>query len=203
MTRLCTVLLAAGNSSRYGGIKLVAEIDGMPMLRRAALAALDAGTELLVVTGAHAAALDAALAGLGAIRIQNAGWAEGMGGSIACAFSSLLARSEPPAAALVCLADQPRVGTPQLRRLIEAWRKQPDRIVASQFGETLGPPCLFPQRCFGELARLRGPQGARRVLAAHADAVLAIAMPEAAMDIDTIEDYQRLQREQWPRSTSS
>ncbi|MFA5938127.1 MAG: nucleotidyltransferase family protein [Sinimarinibacterium sp.] len=191
MTRLCTVLLAAGSSSRYGGIKLLAQIDGVSLLRRAAQTALEAGTELVVVTGAYTAEFDAALNGLDTTRIHNADWAEGMGGSIACAFQLLCARIDPPPAALVCLADQPQIGAPQLRRLIEVWREQPDCIIASQFGATQGPPCLFPRRYFDELAQLRGPQGARRVLDAHPDVVRAIALPEAAVDIDTVEDYQR------------
>lgn len=194
MTRICTVLLAAGSSSRYGDIKLLAQIDGVSLLRRAAQAALEAGTELIVVTGAHAAALNAALEGLDATCVHNADWAEGMGSSIACAFQLLRARTEPPPAALVCLADQPQIGAPQLRRLIEAWREQPGCIVVSQFGATQGPPCLFPQRHFDELAQLRGPQGARRLLAAHADSVHTVDMPEAALDVDTVEDYEHLRQ---------
>ena len=36
---------------------------------------------------------------------------------------------------------------------------------------------------------LRGAEGARRVIARHADAASVVAVPEAAFDVDTPDDY--------------
>ena len=55
---------------------------------------------------------------------------------------ALLAAVSPSTAAIIALADQPLVGTAQLRKLIDDPRRSADRIVAAQHGETLGPPCL-------------------------------------------------------------
>lgn len=185
------VLLAAGNSSRYGGLKQRALVDGVSMLRRAAQAALATGASVLAVTGAHEPEIAAELAGLPLRLVHNANWEQGMGGSVGCAFRQL-ADSTTASAAIICMADQPLVGSTQLQRLIDAHASAPGKIIAANHGAALGPPCLFPQRYFAELAQLSGPKGARPVLERHADQVDSVPMPEAAMDIDTPEDYQRL-----------
>jgi len=183
------VLLAAGSASRYGSAKQLLPIDGEPMVRRATLAALQIGARLLVVTGAHAAAVEAALAGLPLELLHNPDWEQGMGGSIGCAFRHI-GQSSP--ASLVLLADQPQVGAGELQRLVDAGQRMPGRIIAANHGALLGPPCLFPQRWYPELAALSGPQGARGLLQKHAAEVEPLPLPQAAADIDTPEDYRRL-----------
>ena len=179
------VLLAAGSAKQQ------LPIEGEPMVRRAALAALATGAEVIVVTGAHADAVEAALGGLALTLLHNQDWEHGMGSSLACAFRHLVKSRSTSVASLICLADQPRIGAGELRQLIEAHRRSPQRIIAADHGATLGPPCLFPQRYYDELAALSGPQGARKLLQHHADNVETLRLPQAAIDIDTPDDYQR------------
>ena len=63
MAEVVAVLLAAGASTRFGTAnKLVAEIDGRPLVRAVADAVLGAGVaEVVVVTGADAALIERAL----------------------------------------------------------------------------------------------------------------------------------------------
>jgi molybdenum cofactor cytidylyltransferase len=183
------ILLAAGSASRFGGAKQAAPIDGVAMVRRAAQSAIATGAEVIVVTGAHLEAVHAAVEGLPLTLVHNADWQAGMGGSIACGVRALPPQTD---AAIIALADQPLVGTAQLRQLIDDPRRDTDRIIAAQHGETLGPPCLFPRRYFDELAGLSGMQGARKLLQQHSTNVVAVPMPEAAVDVDTREDYVRL-----------
>jgi molybdenum cofactor cytidylyltransferase len=189
---LAAVLLAAGSASRFGSPKQLAEVQGTSLVRRAAEAVLECDAELLVVTGAHAAAVTAALDGLPLRLAHNASWELGMGESIGCGFRELRGQSTPPAAALLCLVDQPLVGAAQLRRLIERHRATPQGIVVSDHGEAVGPPCLFPAEYYEELSQLSGAGGARSVLQRHRQAVLTVAMPEAALDVDRPEDRQRV-----------
>ncbi len=189
MSDICIVLLAAGNSSRYGSAKLLEEFEGQTLIRRIAKAALEINNRVLVVTGAYAERIEAELAGTHAMVVHNAAWREGMGTSIATAFKHILSDAGPYAAAIVCPADLPLIGSVQLQRLIDAHHTQPKQIVVSDWGEAQGAPCLFPHRYFAELAQLKGPQGARLLLTRYATAVECVAMPEAAIDIDTAEDY--------------
>jgi CTP:molybdopterin cytidylyltransferase MocA len=186
------ILLAAGSASRFGSPKQLAAVEGVALVRRAALAIADTGVELLAVTGAYADEVGRALDGIPARLAYNAQWAEGMGGSIACGVRHLLRRAEPPAACLLCLVDQPLVGAPQLRQLLELHRAQPRQIVACDHGAALGPPCLFPAEFLGELAQLAGSKGARPVLERHRDRLTVLNLPEAGLDVDRPEDYRQL-----------
>lgn len=185
-------MLAAGAARRYGSAKQLAALDGVSLVRRAAQAALAAGLSPTVVTGAYAEAVAAELRDLRVPTLHNADWEQGLGSSIACGFRSLLTESSPPAAAAICLADQALVGAAQLRQLVAAHRAAPLRIVAARYAGVRGPPCLFPRRWYGELARLSGDRGARALLERYAAEVIEVAMPEAATDMDTPADYEAL-----------
>lgn len=194
MSRICIVLLAAGNSSRFGSPKLLSPMGDSNLMAHAAQAALQTGQRLLVVTGAYVEKISAALAGIEARLVHNSHWQEGMGTSIATGFNHLLRHADDFDAAIVCPADMPLVGATQFQRLIDAHRQSPQRIIVSEFGEAQGPPCLFPRQYFGQLAQLRGPQGARTLLKEHQTEIDSVAMPEAATDIDTPDDYAQLQK---------
>jgi CTP:molybdopterin cytidylyltransferase MocA len=194
---LCIVLLAAGNSSRFGSPKLLSPIGpsgDSTLIGHAARAALQTNAPLFVVTGAYAEKITAALEGVQATLIHNSDWEEGMGTSIGTAFRHLLKEENSFDAAIVCPADMPLVGAAQFQRLMDAHSQAPQGIIVSDLGDAQGPPCLFPRHYFHELAQLRGPQGARTLLKEHKAEIISIAMPEAAMDIDTPDDYARLQK---------
>ena len=122
---VAVVILAAGAARRFGAAKLAAKIDGVPLVRRAAIAALTVGMPVIVVTGAHREAVEAGIAGLAVECVFNAQWTQGMGGSIACGAAKL-----PPAvdAVIVMPADQPLIDAAQLRRLIDAHAAAPERM---------------------------------------------------------------------------
>lgn len=191
-TGVGALLLAAGAGRRYGGPKQLAKIDGLSLLRRAALACIEAGCGLRVVLGAHADDLAGELSGLELRTVLNPAWQAGMGSSIACGVRDWLHHGPAPAALLIVLVDQPRVGAAQLRRLIDAHHQTPERLLVADYGGTRGPPCLFPPSCYAELSGLSGASGAKPVLQAHPELISALAMPEAGFDIDTPDDYRRL-----------
>ncbi|MGB1561674.1 MAG: nucleotidyltransferase family protein [Sinimarinibacterium flocculans] len=189
--RIAGVLLAAGAARRFGRPKQLAVVDGVTLVRRSAQALLDAGLPLLVITGAHAEAVLEALQGLPFEHCHNGDWAQGMGRSIGAAFERLLPRTHVEAA-LIALCDQPRIGADALRRLLAAHQRMPDGITASSFDGVTGPPCIFARRDFASLARLDGSVGARALIEAQADRLQRVNLPEAALDIDTPEQYRTL-----------
>jgi molybdenum cofactor cytidylyltransferase len=184
------VLLAAGGAVRYGSAKQLLPIDGEPLVRRMARAALQVSPRVAVVIGAYKDDVEAALDGLPLDAAFHAGWPSGMGGSLAFGLGRLRERHPELAAVMVCLCDQPALGATQLQALANA--AGAERIVAADYGDgVLGVPCLFPARFFHELELLHGPEGARSLLMAYADQVQALPMPEARIDIDTPDDYER------------
>ncbi len=187
MTSLTGILLAAGGSRRLGRPKQLLDWRGEPLVRRAARAALDAGVdELVVVLGAHAEEVGAALDGLPLRTVLNPAWADGMGGSIARG-----ARAIESGAVLVTLCDQPAVDASLLRRLIDGLAEGRPRV-ACRYAGGIGAPAVFSGP--GDLERLRaleGDRGARALLAAEPDGVTAIDAPEAQTDIDDEGDWER------------
>jgi molybdenum cofactor cytidylyltransferase len=188
---LTVALLAAGAASRFGSAKQLAAVDGVSLVRRSAMAALDTGCPLVVVTGAYAQSVMRELDGLAFTAVHNPHWERGMGESLACAVRHVAEHDPSSAGIIVCLADQARVGEVELRQVIEAHRHAPERIIVADHGAVRGPPCLFPPTYFAELARLAGDNGARTLLVRYAAEVDVLPMPQAAVDIDTPADLER------------
>lgn len=187
------VLLAAGEGRRFGGIKQLVELDGEPMCRRVAQQMLSFGCPLVVVTGAHAEAVEQALDGLVLDTVRYPEWKRGMGGSIARGTRHVLERYGDATGVLVCLADQPLVDDRHYHRLLARHADVPDRLLATRHGEVSGPPVLFPADCLSELSTWRGERGARALLEREADRVERLDVTEH-LDVDTPEDLTRVRR---------
>lgn len=188
---LPVLLLAAGASRRFGASKQLASIDGVPMVRRVACDALEAGGPVIVVLGAHATEVGTALSGLPLQIVLNPSWERGMGDSLAAGARALGEQHREASGVLVLLGDQPRVGGTALKRMIALHRDQPRRILATAHSDTAGPPALFPRDLFDALASCCGERGARDLLQAHAARLLLLHDIDAR-DVDTRDDLSRL-----------
>jgi molybdenum cofactor cytidylyltransferase len=187
---LHTIVLAAGESRRFGSPKQLVRFEGQLLVQRVIASATElAGSAVTVVLGAHAAEIAASLPPSGASIIINRNWKEGIGSSIRAAVTRLPGACD---GAMILLADQPMVGRHGLTRLAAAWRRQPRGIIASHYGSVTGVPAIFPRWCFADLAALRGDQGARLLIRRYTDHVVRLAHPEAAVDIDYPEDLLEL-----------
>jgi molybdenum cofactor cytidylyltransferase len=185
-TTLHAIVLAAGASRRFGSPKQLVRLDGQSLLQRTLAHTSELlGAGVTVVLGAHAAEIVETLP-LGNVgTLINRNWQEGIASSIRIGVQRLPGACD---GVMLVLADQPLVGGETLRRLMTAWRRQPRQIIASRYGSVTGVPAIFPRWCFGDLAALRGDQGARIVIRRYPDHVVRLAHPEAAVDIDFPED---------------
>lgn len=186
------LILAAGAASRFGAPKQLARLQGESLLLRAVTRATEvAGHAVTVVLGAHAADIAPALRTTAASVVLNRRWEEGLASSLRAGITQLPGSTE---AALVMLADQVAITSFDLKRLITSWRQQPEWIVAASYDGGTGVPAIFPASSFPTLLQLRGDVGARPVLHALADRVIRVPMPNAAVDVDTPEDLEKLQQ---------
>jgi CTP:molybdopterin cytidylyltransferase MocA len=191
------IVLAAGEAKRFGSPKQLVRINGRPLLHAViGRGVAVAGHAVVVVLGAYASELAPLLRHTPATVAINREWQEGMGSSLRTGIAALPGTAE---AALILLADQASVTADDLKRLVGAWRRQPTQIVAALYGSTVGAPAIFPRWCFSELSALRGDQGARVLLRRHADRLVRVPMPSAAVDIDTPEDLLTIEAAQRPR----
>src|SRR6185369_12983758 len=179
--QIACVLLAAGGSSRLGRPKQLVRVGNRPLLLNALAAARDA----LGPDGATVVVL-----GAGALRLRT-----------------LLRHSAPRAsdgarptrvaynarwrAGLVTLVDQPNVDAAALGRLIAAWRTRPGLPAAAHYAGRAGVPAILPRRLWHAARLLEGDVGARALLRS-APKVTLVEMPEAELDVDTVEDLARL-----------
>jgi molybdenum cofactor cytidylyltransferase len=182
------LILAAGSGSRFGACKLVAPWQGEPILARVVNAAREVRPQsILVVTGAWHRELVATVAPRcpAATFVHCPTWAGGMGHSLAFGAAQLPAQRP----LMVLLGDTPGLCGTDLRSLWHLWQKDPAQIACAAFAGTRGVPAIFPAATKPALQKLTGERGAKHLLTSEANSqTQALAMPMAALDIDTPQD---------------
>ncbi len=200
---IAAAILAAGLSRRMGALnKLVQELDGEPMVRRAARQALASRCDrVLVVLGHEAHLVRAALSGLDVQFIDNPDYREGLAASVRAAAGAV----RPDEALMICLGDMPQVDAGVIDRLIDAYRADVNGGSAYQpeFEGRRGNPVLWAPRAVALLTSLRGDEGARALLKRLGGQVVAVPVQGGGifMDIDTPQALQAArQQEKFPRT---
>jgi molybdenum cofactor cytidylyltransferase len=182
------IVLAAGASTRMGTPKQLLSIAGIPMIRRVAQNAIDSKfSPVIVVLGPNAELICRELRALKIKVVVNPEWESGLSSSIRCGLKTLLAMAPEIEGVILMLADQPNITGDSLQRFIQV--KNDSCLIAAHYENTLGTPAFFPHAYFGELLQLKGKGGAKSILERHRKKVLAIDLPEAALDIDTPRDF--------------
>lgn len=186
------ILLAAGSSRRMRGTdKLMENVGGKALIHQTASALIASkADELIIVLRTDDTARCGALDGLNARIVENPLAAEGMGASIRAAMAHV---SDDSDCVLIALADMPDLTTADYNKLLAAYDAEEGREIvraATEDGKP-GNPVLFGKRFFEPLRALEGDEGARALLAAHADLVCPIALSATAarVDLDTPEDW--------------
>ncbi len=124
-TMVAAVVLAAGRARRMGEggpHKLLAEFDGIPLVRRCALAALESSAaSVSVVTGHRRHEIEAKLEGLDVALVHNPDFASGMASSHSSGFASSEAMRAD--GVLILFADMPGISSGDMDVLITAFRR--------------------------------------------------------------------------------
>ena len=153
-SRFAGVILAAGASRRMGRNKMLLELEGESLVRRAAQRALAAGlSPVVVVIGHEADRLRADLKGLPLELAVNPDYTGPTSGSLHRGLSLLGADVE---AVIVMLGDMVRVTVETLAMLVAAARGTEAPLVVSRYGDVTAPPLLFRRVLFGELLAWTG-----------------------------------------------
>ncbi|UKV15147.1 nucleotidyltransferase family protein [Thalassospiraceae bacterium SW-3-3] len=178
MMKIAGLILAAGGSTRFGGRKQLADIDGKPMLEHA----IDQlrpifNDDLYVVLGAFRNEILSVI-GNRAKNIANDNWQSGMGSSITAGIAGICAAGTYDGV-LIALADQVGLTRNDYQKLLNAF--DGSHIIASRYKEMNGVPALFPAAYFPGLAMMTGGRGAQQVLNSGNHDINAIAMPKCGV----------------------
>jgi len=181
------VLLAAGQSTRFeDGNKLLAEVDGRPVVRRAAETLL--ATDLrgpVVVLGHDDARVRAALDGLDVECRVNEDYADGQHTSVAVGVAA--ARERDWDAVVFALGDMPAVEPGTVDELVRAYREGTGTVLAPAHDGMRGNPVLFDRSHFEALAGVTGDRGGREIVEAQGTLV-PVEDSGVLRDVDRVED---------------
>ena len=190
---LSAIVLAAGGSSRYGQCKQLVKLDGSSLVRHAVskLSSLFSHNRIFVVVGANSKAVAQAVSDLPVNIVPNADWQRGLASSLKAGLNSVEPRCQ---AVMITLCDQVLVTESHLCRLAECWIREPSRIIASGYADTLGTPAVIPAEFFPQVLALVGDAGAKSILNNNAGRVRTVPIPEAEFDLDVPADLETLKK---------
>lgn len=188
------IILAAGSSSRFGSPKQNFIYQGKTLLQRAIQTALTClhCEQVIVVLGANEELIRSNIDDQAVHVTYNAYWHEGMGSSIRIGVAEMLKLEPRITSIILMLCDQPFVDSFLISQLMEKKEINDCGIIASSYRDILGAPALFDVKYFPELLNMQGHEGAKTIIATHADDVFTLPFPLGAIDIDTTEDLERL-----------
>jgi len=187
--RAVAVVTAAGSAERFGGRKLLAPIDGEPLLDHAIRALLEGGvSEVIVVVGTdERALLERDVNSLNDARVrpvENHDPSRGM-------FSSIQegARTANGDALVVLPGDMPFVRPETVRLLLDRFQLE-DRIVSPRYNGKRGHPVVMPIALRDEILAAPVEWNLHEVLKRHPEQRVDVDVDDAGIvrDVDTPDD---------------
>lgn len=188
MRKVAAIILAAGQSHRFGtgpdDSKVLAMLDGAPLIRHVAEAALASQAHpIFVVTGHAGQRILAALSDLDVQFIHNPDPAAGLSQSLKLGLDHL---TEHVSGAVILLADMPYVTAHLIDRLLTAFETAPAEtfaVVPTHAGRR-GNPVLLGKDIFAPVKAIKGDHGARSVIDALTHGVIDLFIDDQAIEID-------------------
>lgn len=183
--RVGGVLLASGQGRRFGSNKLLAEVEGVPLYRRAMDTLAGAGLHRLAVCSPYPEIL-AVGENFGFLPLRNDHAAEGISASVRLGLSAM----EDLDGVLFAVCDQPYLTTKSIKNLINSFQESKAAICALSWKGQRGNPVVFPRDLFGELAALTGDVGGGAVIRRHPDRLVLVEVfsTRELSDVDKPED---------------
>ena len=196
--RIAAVVLAAGAGSRFGGGKLLAPLEGRPILQHVLERLESAGLdEVVVVVGGDRSDLEAAIDWGPARRVVNPSPDQGLSSSLKVGIGAL---SPDTDGAMIALGDQPLLPARAVRALLDAEARAGRPVVVPVYADGAGRnPVLLRRDAFGLVDETDGDRGLGPLLDAHPELVheIPIRVEGGNPDVDTREDLVRLLEAAW------
>src|SRR5436190_16670180 len=198
--RLFAVVPAAGHIRRMGRPKLLLPLGTSTVIAR--MLGVLSRPEIeatFVVIRPDDEPLRAAVAACGAIPLQPAESPPEMRDSVEYALRHIERQYTPAPTAgwILAPADHPLLDPAVVDRLLTAWQISTGKILVPAHRRRRGHPTIFPFGLVPEVYALPRDQGLNSLLARHAVLIeqVEVDSPGVIADLDTPEDYARVQAE--------
>ncbi|MGZ7032734.1 MAG: nucleotidyltransferase family protein, partial [Thermoanaerobaculia bacterium] len=178
---ISAIVLAAGESKRFGSAKQLARVDDKLLLQHTldnlAASRVD---DIVVVLGANAEAIRREIQFGRARVVSNPDYADGMSTSIHAGLRAIDAE-----AAMIVLGDEPYVRTDTLNALIDEYRRTRGKVIVPTYNGFRGNPVIVDRSLFNEMMTIRGDIGCRAIFGNHEVTKIAVDDRGVIMDVDT------------------
>jgi molybdenum cofactor cytidylyltransferase len=204
--KIAMIMLAAGNSRRFGSNKLIYEIEGKPMYAHVLAELLrvreeltlknDRGETLAKVSGSNLCALDQigitvvtqyeeigqAAEALGIPVFYNPDPDRGISSSLQIGLNANLDAD----ACLFTVSDQPWLQAKTVEELISLYLVSGKNIASVGINGSPGNPCIFGRKYYRDLLALTGDKGGKKIILSHMQdtAILEITDVRELTDVD-------------------
>lgn len=201
------IVLAAGKSSRMGGIKQLLPIGEETLIERVLGQILASRLDKVVLVLGHRAMEIQTVIARRFVDprlciIENRRYRQGISSSIAAGICEV---EGAYGHAMIFLADMPCIPSNLIDRLLERHLSSGMSIGAVQADGRPAHPVIFSREAYPDLKRLRGDVGARSLFPKYGESICLI-QPEGeydSIDIDTPEDYAEFERTNVEHRTSN
>jgi CTP:molybdopterin cytidylyltransferase MocA len=189
--RVAAVLLAAGQSKRFGSNKLLQMLGGKRLIEWSLGPLMDSHPWKIVIVISDEDEFHDVLP-KDVIRTVNRSPEGGIGTSISLATRHLEGEAD---GILFTLADQPLLNKSDISALLSEFYRNRNSIIACSSDNEVRNPILFPSMFFNELKDLNDDKGARQIALKHTDVLLKLPTDASHLiDVDTVDDLKRVEK---------
>jgi len=189
MKNIAVLILAAGKSSRMNSIKQLEKINNKTLLD----ITLEKGKSIFpdtifCVLGANSDKIKQGVTTQNIEFISNKNFENGLSSSIVAGIQYFRKKKFNFDGVLILLADQPAIEISYLESMLNLFQENKNTIIASNYGNKLGVPVIFPKKYFTDLLLIKGDKGAKEFINQKKDEVLCLKIATNFFDIDTKEE---------------
>ncbi|QXP65806.1 NTP transferase domain-containing protein [Polaribacter sp. AHE13PA] len=192
MKNIAVLVLAAGKSSRMNSIKQLEKVNHKTLLEHTLekTQRIYAST-IFCVLGANADKIKSEVSTRNVQFIENTNFEDGLSSSIVSGIQHFKQNNFNFEAIFILLADQPAIDVAYIEDMLHLFEQHKDKIIASNYGEKLGVPVIFPKKYFSDIFLIKGDKGAKEFINKKKNEIICSTIPTNFLDIDTREDLQR------------
>ncbi|MBI3745060.1 MAG: NTP transferase domain-containing protein [Chloroflexi bacterium] len=195
--RVTAIVLAAGAGSRFGGDKLLARLEGRPVLRHVLDAIEAAGIHDTLIVVPPGNALATAFEGSQARPVVNQDPSRGLSSSLQTGWAAAVTEDPPPDVVIVALGDQPLLDPAVIVALLEAPPDADRPVVEARHADGSRNPVRLEPAAAHLVGQAHGDRGLGPLLDANPGLVRTIDVAARNPDVDRRADLVALIEAAW------